>query len=341
MNLPHVFERYRGELEAELQAAFVDRSPSLYDMMRYHLGWIDEDGREQEGIGGKRLRPTLCLLCCEALGGDWHNALPAAAAVELIHNFSLVHDDIVDESPMRHHRPTVWKLWGAAQALNTGDGLHALARLEVFRLEERGIAREKILHAARLLDETCLSLCEGQHLDLLYEGQMEVSVESYLEMIGRKTAALLSVSTALGALMASDSEDDFIAMSGFGRYLGLAFQIQDDILGIWGDEGKTGKPSAGDITSRKKTLPVVHALQHATGKEKERLHFLYASSAESEMPVDEVLELLEKSGSLQYSQEMADKYHQRAKKELDDLTLPAWARDTLEDLANFLVQRQF
>lgn len=251
------------KLEAYLRGMLAGESPSLsamYGMMRYHMGWEDPAGRPEASNQGKRVRPLLALLACAAAGGDPYAALPAAAAVELVHNFSLIHDDIEDNSPTRRHRPTLWTLVGQAQAINSGDAMFTLARLALARLSEREAPPSRVLAAFYLFDQTCLRLTEGQHLDMSFESRAEVSTDDYLTMIGGKTAALLAASAQLGAIIAGAGEETGSQFWRFGHELGLSFQIQDDILGIWGDEAQTGKSAASDLLTRKKTLPVLFAL---------------------------------------------------------------------------------
>lgn len=228
------------------------------EMIGYHLGWADP------GAGrGKRVRPLLTLLACAGAGGEWRRALPAAASVELIHNFSLVHDDIQDRSESRRGRPTLWKRWGVAQALNTGDTIFVLARLAAGRLIDHGVPPADALDVQAVLDEACLALTLGQHLDLAFEDEPNVSEDAYLQMIAGKTAALLEAACHVGARLGQAAEPVRHAYRRFGRHLGLAFQILDDALGVWGEPGVTGKPAGDDLAARKKSFPVVFGLAHS------------------------------------------------------------------------------
>ncbi|MDP2728162.1 MAG: polyprenyl synthetase family protein, partial [Dehalococcoidia bacterium] len=184
-------------LEDELKACVGDDPASFYDMIRYHQGWVDQWGQAVHLPRGKMLRPVLCLLSCQAVSGDYQRALPAAAAIEMIHNFSLIHDDIQDQSYQRRHRPTVWRIWGQAQAITAGDGLYVMAQLAHLRLLERGMSASKALETLRVLDKACLDLCEGQYLDISFEGQPQVDLADYLIMVGKKTAALFAASTRI------------------------------------------------------------------------------------------------------------------------------------------------
>lgn len=335
MHLPDVFHRYREEIGKELAFIIGSSSLALYDMMRYHMGWIDERGHPEEG-SGKLVRPTLCLLSCEAVGGDWQVALPAAAAVELVHNFSLIHDDIEDGDQQRRHRATVWWLWGQPQAINTGDAMHALARLAILRLDGKGVAPQKVLRAARIIDETCLELCEGQYLDISYESRFDINIDAYLEMIDRKTAALMSCSLELGALVGTEDETMVNRFRRFGRKLGLAYQMVDDVLGIWG-----GKSSISDIQKKKKTLPVIYALERARGEDGAELLGIYGKETVDPEDVKRVIQILSRLGAEEYARGMAQKYYQEALSELKMANLPPSALEELMGVTAFLMEREY
>jgi len=252
--MPNVEEELHQVLALAENPAYLP----LYHILAYHLGWEGE-GAGQEAAG-KRVRSLLALLSTEAAGGDWQKALPAAGAVELLHNFSLIHDDIEDRSPLRRGRPTVWKIWGIPQAINAGDALFTLAHLAILRLETT-ISPDVALQASRLLKETSLKLTQGQHLDIAFESQIEPDLEAYWNMVSGKTAALLSACCELGALVSRANDEQRSHYRQFGHFLGLAFQARDDLLGIWGNSDQTGKSIASDITTSKYTLPVVFGLQ--------------------------------------------------------------------------------
>ena len=350
-------------LDEELRACVGDNPSSFCNIIRYHLGWVDEHGIAVFQPGGKMLRPVLCLLSCQAAGGDYTGALPAAAAIEMVHNFSLIHDDIQDQSPKRRHRPTVWWLWGQAQAITAGDGLHVMAHLAPLRLLERGAPPDTTLATLRVLDMACLDLCEGQYLDLSFEGQTRVGLEDYLAMIGKKTAALFAASTRVGAMLGTKDDRIIEALEHFGEELGMAFQIQDDVLGIWGTEQTTGKPSLDDIRARKKSLPIVHALATTQGQDKETLEAAYRVGAGpafgvgagpafgvgaglkpaltlDDETVASVLSILDTAGSRDYCQSLAKSYWKRASSRLAALPLEDEAAAALEELAGQLVERQ-
>ena len=260
MSLAQLTPIYLAALEDELHRVIGFGPPPLreyYTMLEYHLGWPD-------GATGKRIRPLLCLLSCAAAAdGEWERALPMAAAIELLHNFSLIHDDIQDSSPLRRGRAAVWKKWGQAQAINAGDAMFALAHLAPHALAARGVPSDVALAALADFDRTCLRLTQGQYLDMAFEQRERVTVAEYLEMIEHKTAALIAAATHVGARLAEASDGCMAHFYEYGRNLGLAFQIQDDLLGIWGDPAVTGKSAASDLEKRKKSLPVVYGLEHS------------------------------------------------------------------------------
>ena len=344
MSLKSAFERHLPLIEAELREVLATPHPQLasfYGMMRYHLGWIDESFAPTRGGGGKRLRPVLCLLACQATGGDPDQALPAAAAIELVHNFSLVHDDIEDRSHLRRGRPTVWKVWGVSQAINVGDGLFALAHLAMQRLADRGVPAGRVLTALEILDQACLALTEGQHLDLSFEARLDVGVDEYLSMIRGKTAALFGAAAQLGALIAGSNHESTARYRRFGQNLGLAFQIVDDVLGIWGDPQVTGKPAASDIQQRKKTLPIVLALEEERRSRGTGLREIYQRETIDEEAVGVALNILEDLGVRRYAEEMANDYYRQALVALDATGVENEAQDDLRELAAFLVERTY
>ncbi len=343
MNLTEAIQTYLPQIEAEMQALLTqplgeERSSAatygpFYGMAHYHLGWVDETFQPTQADGGKRIRPLLCLLTCQAAGGDPQRALPAAAAIEVLHNFSLIHDDIEDNDRLRRGRPTVWALWGIAQAINVGDLLFALAHLALGRLEERGVPSDRVLQALRRFDETCIALTQGQYLDLDFEARAEVSVEDYLTMIAGKTAALLSTSAYLGALLAGATTATCRAYEAFGRHLGMAFQIEDDILGIWGEAETTGK-AASDIAHRKKTLPIVYGLSRSPA-----LRALYEDGEMTPQQEAQVRALLEEVGARNYAAEMARQHHAQAMAALERANPIGPAAQALWELAGRLLGR--
>jgi geranylgeranyl diphosphate synthase type I len=264
----------------------------------------------------------------------WQPALPAAAAVELVHNFSLVHDDIQDKSEKRRGRPTAWVKWGAAQAINAGDGLFVLSNLAITDLSASYPA-ETVLQAAQILHNTCLDLTRGQFLDISYEKRADLGVEDYWPMIGGKTAALLAGCCQIGALLGGADEFALEAYRSFGHYLGLAFQVQDDILGIWGDEAVTGKSAASDLVEGKKSLPVLAGL----GK-KGQFAARWAEGPIRQDEVEAVAKLLASESAYTSTHEAAKQMTDLALTSLREADPQGEAGDALFALTEKLLSRQ-
>lgn len=293
-------------LQTAVQPALLSNNQSpqeLLAMLRYHMGW------EGEGAGpkacGKRVRPTLVLLSAAAAGADWRKALPAAAAVEILHNFSLIHDDIQDNSEQRRGRPTVWAKWGMAQAINAGDTLFSLAHVALEGLLD-SVSEHTYIQAARLLPRTSLQLTQGQYLDLAYESMPNITVDDYWPMIWGKTGALIAACVRMGALVAGAEGARLKAYMVFGEKLGLAFQVHDDFLGIWGNPDAMGKSAHTDLLSGKKSLPVLYALQ----KNGEFARGWRAGVTTEN--VDALADQLEAEGGREFTRQQADKLTQEA-----------------------------
>lgn len=338
--LPRSFTSYRNAVRVELESVIDSSLPSLRNLLRYHMGWQDDYGHSCSRESGKFIRSTLCLLGCQAVGGDTLQIMPAAAAVELVHNFSLIHDDIEDASCERHHRPTVWKLWGESQAINAGDAMFTLAYLALLKLKEKGIADEKIVSSTEMLSLACLELCEGQYLDVEYENRLDITVENYLDMAAKKTAALFAVSTSLGAYLGGEGSELVGFFHLFGKELGIAYQIYDDMLGIWGVKEITGK-SVSDISRRKKTLPAVYGLQNSEGATRKRLEELYSQKSIGDKDVPEVTKILGQLGARDYAEDLAEQHRHKALAHLDATRIDRSRQAALEEAACFLLKRDF
>jgi geranylgeranyl diphosphate synthase, type I len=303
----------------------------MHRMVAYHLGWTDGG----DTLRGKRLRPLFALLACASAGGSWQAAIPAASSVELIHNFSLIHDDIEDQSELRRGRPTVWKRWGMAQAVNTGDAVFVLARLASRRLEERGVPPATVIDVQGRIDSACLSLTIGQHLDLAFEHLDHVSADQYLEMIAGKTASLLAAATVVGARIAGASRVRVRAYHDFGYHLGMSFQIQDDLLGIWGDPDITGKSAGDDLRARKKTLPVILGLVKSA-----RFRQSWADRLADDPAEAGLQEALNQAGVADDVRRHAEKHTNLALQALQTASPVGEAAGHLSELAHFLLNRQ-
>ena len=306
-------------------------------MLRYHFGWVDAQFEPVRTDSGKFLRPTLCLLVFEALTGDFRPALPAAAAIEMIHNFSLIHDDVEDADRERRGRPTVWVVWGQPLAINAGDYLYTLAFKTVSRLDRAHFSVEQIFTVQQLIVDSCLDLTLGQDLDLRFEQLQGVSTEMYLEMIEKKTGALLEASVLAGAMLGTSDEEMIKNYREFAHNIGLAFQIWDDFLGIWGDKTQTGKSADNDLRRKKKTLPVLYTLDTFSS---DQLHSLYASEAPlSDQEIEFVRKCLHEAEADVFVKQVADTYIERAFDALSKINISNRAHKELETIARFLIER--
>ena len=323
-------QRYADELDATMRRVVdvVPDAPDLEVMVRYPMGWVDEHNRPYQATTGKRIRPLFLLLCNEAAGGKWHDALYAAAAVELLHNFSLIHDDIQDVSPTRHNRPTLWKIWGNANAINAGDILFSLAFVALHRLSETGLRSDTLITVWDVFNRTNLELTRGQHLDMQFEARENVSVDEYISMISGKSAALLATCAQIGALIAECNIQTAQYYADFALNLGIAFQIRDDILGIWGDPELTGKSVATDILYKKKSLPVLHGLAHSA-----ELQAIYRRDSLTEADVQQAVYLLDEHDTRAYAENIERNYYTKA---LDMLTRANPRGEAAEWLGQFV-----
>ncbi len=332
------------ETELQHQVARLDQpgTKPFHEMLTYHMGWTGE------GAGplatGKRIRPLITLLAVssvidkeekqESNGNYWLHAVSAAAAIEMIHNFSLVHDDIQDNSNLRRGRRTVWVKWGAPMAINVGDAMFVIANQSILDLIEHYPA-DMVVKAARILNNCCLDLTRGQFLDMSYEERNDLGIEDYWPMIGGKTSALLSACTHIGSLLGYAKEKQQEAYRLFGYHLGLAFQVQDDILGIWGDEALTGKSAASDLVEGKNSLPVLFALGK-NGKFANRWK-------QGPITVDEVgavSALLEDEGGREFAEKMSEEETQKALDYLKEANPQGAAGEEMLGLANMLLKRK-
>jgi geranylgeranyl diphosphate synthase type I len=334
------------ELELQKQVSRLDqpRTEVFHEMLTYHMGWTGE-GAGPEATG-KRIRPLLVLLTAAASSGldtgqedlaptrpAWQAALPAAAAIELVHNFSLVHDDIQDNSPTRRGRDTAWVKWGASMAINVGDALFVMSSQAVIDLKKEYSA-DVVLQAAEILHNTCLDLTRGQYLDMSYEERNDLQVADYWPMIAGKTAALLAACCQIGSLLGGADEATQETYRSFGHYLGLAFQVQDDILGIWGDEAVTGKSAASDLVEGKNSLPVLIGLSKK-GKFAER----WSQGPIQQKEVEELARVLASEGGYGEAKEASIQMTDMAINSLREADPQGEAGEALFELTNRLLNR--
>ena len=342
--LPHrdvtpILDRARELTDPALRHAVSGLAPQMRRVAGYHLGWLDANGEEQSSSHGKGIRYTLALLGTEAVGAPVTTGIPGGVAVELIHNFSLLHDDLMDGDKERHHRATAWTIFGSSAAILGGVALLTLAEEVLLDLgTEAGAA------AAALLTKSTARLVTGQTDDLEFETRASVPLDECIRMAGNKTAALISASAAIGAVLAGAPAHTVTALSEFGEHLGLAFQLVDDLLGIWGTPELTGKPVLADLRAGKKTLPVSAALD-AGGPAAEELAALLAETNDEHDRFAREAELIEAAGGRQWTIAEAERQltlagQQLAGAGLADTPRARQATDELSAVADFVVRRQ-
>lgn len=330
--IPELLPHIESELQHQIARLDQPRTRLFHEMLTYHMGWTGEGAGPE--AAGKRIRPLLVLLVTASCEAQWLYAKPAAAAVELVHNFSLLHDDIQDNSPKRRGRPTAWVKWGVPMAINAGDAMFVISNQAIMDLAKH-YPSQTVVQAASILHDTCLDLTRGQFLDMSYEERTDLTIDDYWPMIAGKTSALVSACTQIGALLGNASDETQNAYRLFGHHLGLAFQVQDDILGIWGNEALTGKSTASDLVEGKNSLPVLFALGKQ-GKFAQR----WKQGPITHDEVRSVAKLLESEGGKEYAESMA---HDETRKALDNLQKASprgKSGETLLELANKLLKRK-
>jgi geranylgeranyl diphosphate synthase type I len=333
--LPTTLLRAREMVDPALRAAVDRLDAESRRLARYHFGWTDADGRASNDNGGKAVRPAFALLSAQAAGATWRLGVPGAVAVELVHNFSLLHDDLMDGDAERRHRTTVWALAGAPAAILCGDALLALATqvlLDVGTLDA--------VEAARLLSSSTQELIRGQHDDLAFETRADVTVDECLAMASGKTGSLLACSAAIGAVLAGADGRTVTALSTYGAELGLAFQLVDDLLGIWGDPRATGKPVGSDLRARKKSLPVAWAITYGGTVGAELARWLATPGPDTDDDVAAAAALVESAGGREWAAEEARRRLNLGEAALAGAGLDDDAHAELVALGRFIVTRE-
>lgn len=307
------------------------------------MGWQEIDGTDSIATGGKRMRPTLAMLAADAVGGDLERATPIAVALEYVHNFSLIHDDLEDMDRMRHHRPTVWAVWGKPAAIISGNAMLKIADGAVWKLRAVGVEDSIALEVEAELTQQYLKMMEGQYLDISFETEESVSVPQYLDMIERKTGALIEASIYLGGLVGprtGPNRQKATALKAIGHELGRIFQIRDDVLGIWGGK-ETGKPVGADIKRKKKALPAIHALNMSYGASASRIRDIFRTQDDlNEKDIHEVLEIMESLKTQDYCQSMAAERWMDCKQMIESLNLSGQTAKEFTELGEFLLVRE-
>lgn len=326
MDVMEILKAYAEEIDVVIDDSLSKLEPeSLYESSEYLIK-----------AGGKKFRPALTLLSCQAVGGKPEKALKAAAAIELTHTFSLIHDDIMDNDDTRRGKPAVHKVWGEPLAILAGDSLFAKSFELLSQSAEDNIAYERVVDALQVLTNSCINICEGQALDMVFEDTFNVTKDEYMNMIYKKTGDLITASTTIGAIMGGASSNEIQALRTYGKQIGLAFQIQDDYIDLTGDES-IGKPVGSDLVEGKKTLMVVYALEKANKEDHDRLVELLEANDESIIP--EAMEILEKYGAINYARSKAYDCVIESKQALSILP-DSDAKDALFKLADFVFTRK-
>ena len=341
MALSQTVSELTALVEPELKDIVTSRDMRLYQMMSYHMGWNYEAGQDRAAPNKERTHGVLCLLACHAAGGDLGTALPAAAAVELVNNFCLIHDDVQGGIPKRDDRDAVWWVWGPAQAINAGDGMHALGRLALFRLLQRGVSPETTFRAVQLLDEASLQACEGRFLDLEAQERIDMGVQAYVTMVSGKSGALVACAMKLGALVATPDAvgDEAVleALGSCGTKLGLAMQMRADSRELWGHGEAVSAPSP-EVMNKKKLLPVVQALEKASIRDKRRLGDIYFKRVLGPEDVARLLEVIEELGAKEESERLIERTRAEALEALDTPAMPAQGRADIERFVASLLE---
>ncbi|MFJ2740359.1 family 2 encapsulin nanocompartment cargo protein polyprenyl transferase [Streptomyces sp. NPDC087440] len=327
--------RTRAAVDPRLRETVDSLPGQIRRIARYHFGWEQADGTATSAHAGKAIRPALVLAAVHALGGDTRSAEHAAAAVELAHNFTLLHDDVIDEDPTRRNRPTAWTVFGIPDAIIAGDAMCALA-LRVLAEDPHPAAQQ----ASARLSACIVELCAGQQADCAFENRapQDVTIAECLTMAEAKTGALLGCACAIGALYAGAAPDEVEAMDAFGREAGLAFQLIDDLIGIWGDPAHTGKPAGADLAAHKKSLPVVAAMASGSPAAAE-LAELYRGPAMDAATVRRAADAVERAGGRDWAQSQAADRMARAVHHLSRAVPDLAAADDLLALAEFVTRR--
>lgn len=318
-------DRYREDFQVYLSEKIKTREPrNLYDPMVYILG-----------LGGKRVRPVLVLMAADIFGNCHENALDAALAIEVFHNFSLVHDDIMDDAPLRRGKRTVHEHWNINTGILSGDAM-LIRAYQLFENYEVETFRE----LAQLFSRTAIEVCEGQQYDMDFESREEVSIEDYLKMIEYKTAVLVGASLQMGAIVAKASEENQKRVYEFGRLLGIAFQLQDDFLDAFGDPGTFGKQVGGDIIENKKTFLYLTTLKESGRNDALQLEHLYSiDPADTRAKVESVKNIFESSGAAELTRKEIEKYTRKAFEVLETIDIDPEKKSLLRSFGENLMER--
>lgn len=332
--LPLVFNKYQSSLNRFIKNFYEKLNDPLYFTHKYFLGWINENG-DPDNATGKYFRPSIMMLINESLGGNEKRILPLAMSIELFHNFSLIHDDIEDKDEMRRNRKTVWKVWGEDVGIISGSAMHALASKALDELEIED--NKKLINLRNLINKTCISVIEGQYLDIDFETHKEIKIDDYLEMIEKKTGALIKTSVILGSALESPDNKTTDIFSEIGKIFGHMFQIKDDVLGIWGNK-EFGKPIGSDILKKKKSFPILKLIQTCNSSDKNRINEIFNNNI-TKNDKDLILELMNKYKVESYCNKILSNKYNLAKSLIKELDINVKYIKMLLEINSFLMNR--
>jgi len=332
--LPLLFNKYQSSLNQFTKDFYKNLNDPLYRTHKYFLGWIDEKGNVDDTTG-KAFRPSIMMLINEALGGKEKNILPIAMSVELFHNFSLIHDDIEDKDEIRRNRKTVWKIWGEAIGIISGNSMHAMASKALDEVDSKDKA--KLIELRKLINKTCIAVIEGQYLDIDFEKRKQINVDDYLQMIEKKTGALIKTSVILGSILESKNEETTDIFSEIGNTFGHMFQIKDDVLGIWGNT-EFGKPIGSDILKKKKSFPILQLIQTSEIEDKEKIYKIFNQEVKKKEK-QIILDLMKKYKIKSYCESILNNKYEHAISLIEKLYISKKYKAMLLDINFFLMHR--
>lgn len=336
-----ILHKYQQIIEKSLKQRIPKNNSEVYRTLQYSMGWIDKNGNKQNKSLGKSLRASLCLFACEATHGSYNASIPAAAAIELIHKFSLIHDDIQDKDQFRHNQATLWHVWGIPKALISGNILRIIADKCLEDLVRKGTNIDRALFVIENLTQSYLKMIEGQYLDIYYEGFPGISIEDYLNMIQHKTGALIKSSLQIGAIIGTSNTSIINSFSECGSAIGYLFQIRDDILGVWGKSKHTGKPVGSDIKRKKNSFPICYAISNSKNKTKKFLIDIYSKKIITDEDVNEILNVLDNLKVRKHAETTAAHHGQKAINALNQKNIPHANKTQMNELVDFLLSRNY